>query len=260
MYNLRTMSASMMTRFFNKCAGGILRTAKEKWIDGAAVILIIVYQWRFGKPSTFWEGLQPFVWLLCLIVAVHAVRGALQLWHEISNQPTFREEESPILLPDATRSKRSISVPRPPYFRLNLTGLLLVSLIFLCLLCYWVRRAAVASLRTYIYLVPTRELVECQNRAFFVKMVGPQILYRVDLVLKERKSGKTYLQSYPEIDPGPRSSELYFWFAPTSPWDEDYEVTVTTQDSHFSQRIVARSVQHQLRFASSPSRTKESQH
>jgi hypothetical protein len=243
------MRTSLVARFLKKCAGGVLRTTKEKWIDGAATVLTILFQVFLGKPSTFWEALTPFIWLLSAICAVHVVRATCEIWREIRNQPKLREVESPILLDSAGRRTTLISEPIPRYFRARLIGMLLVSLLLLGLLSYWARSVAVASVRTYIYLVPAAELMECQKRAFFIKTVGPQTLYNVQTTLKDNKSGQTYSQTYPEIDPGPRSADVFFWFVPSSPWDEDYTVTVATRESHSSQRLIARSTQHQFQFA-----------
>ena len=82
-------------------------------------------------------------------------------------------------------------------------------LLFRALLSLGVQRAEVASARTFIYLAPTTELMECQKRAFFVKIVGPHPLSRVEVTLKDNKSGQTIVQSFPEIDPGPLRSDQY---------------------------------------------------
>jgi hypothetical protein len=103
--------------------------------------------------------------------------------------------------------------------------LLFVCLLFWALLSLGVQRAEVASARTFIYLAPSTELMECQKRAFFVKIVGPHTLSRVEVTLKDNKSGQTIVQSFPEIDPGLLRSDQYLWFTPSSPWDEDYTVT-----------------------------------
>lgn len=226
-----------------------MRSTREKWIDGVALALTILYQFLFGKPVTFWQGAEPFVWLLCAIALVHATKATCEVWHEISTQPTIREVESPILLPNATRSKKQILVPRLPYFRQTLAGALLLSLAILSLFCYVAHRAARASIRTTIYLAASAELIECQSRAFFVEMNGPQIRRNVEIALKDNKSGQMYIQTYPEIDPGPRSTDIHFLFVPSSPWDEDYTVTVVTSESRSSQRLIVRSVQNQPQFA-----------
>lgn len=206
------MSTSILGRFCLTFAGDTLRTAKEKWFDGGLFALALLYQFFLGKPSSVWEAVAPFVWLACLILAVHAVLATVVVWRGITGQPRIREVESLILLENAGKRKTVIEEPRPPYFRQKLLGIAMTSVLLLFLPCYFVRRRAVASSRTYVYLVPTAELMECKKRAFFIEIVGPQILYNVEIVLKDKKSGGTYSQTYPELDPGPRSSETYFWF------------------------------------------------
>jgi hypothetical protein len=225
------MADSLLAEVISTFKSGILHTTKEKWIDGSAVALTIAYQFFLGKPITFWEGAEPYVWLLCLIFAVHLVKATREVWKQISQRPTVQEVESPILRPDASKNKRLVSTPRPPYFRHTLVGILLILLMLLLWPCYLVRHAAITSLRTYAYLVPAAELIECQKRAFFIKTVGPQILYNA------------------EIDPSLRPSSTYFWFTPSSRWDEDYTVTVASRESNSSQRLLLRSTQHQLQFA-----------
>ena len=243
------MSPFVITRFRHTFAGGILRTTKEKWFDGGLFAVALLYQFLLGKPSSFWEAVEPFVWLLCLILAVHAILATADVWRGITEQPRVLEVESPILLPNASKRKTVVEQSRPSYFRLKLLGIAATSFMLLSLPCYFVRRCAVASVRTYVYLVPTAELMECKKRAFFIETVGPQILYNVEIVLKDNKSGGTYSQTYSEIDPGPRPSEMYFWFTPSSPWDEDYTVKVAPRGSRSSQDLILSSVHHQTQFA-----------
>jgi hypothetical protein len=75
---------------------------------------------------------------------------------------------------------------------------------------------------------------------FFVKIIEPPILLRVEVALKDNKSGQTHVESYPEIpeiDSGLRRADQYFWFTPSSRWDEDYTVTVTSRGVAFVARI-----------------------
>src|SRR5258708_7601016 len=90
---------------------------------------------------------------------------------------------------------------------------------------------------TYIYLVPTVDLVECEKRAFFLQLVGQRVLSNVDIAVRDNKSGKIYSEKYGEVDPGPKTSRQYLWVIPSSPWDEDYDVTITAGKSHFSQQL-----------------------
>jgi hypothetical protein len=72
-----------------------------------------------------------------------------------------------------------------------------------------------------------------------VKIIELRILSRVEVALKDNKSGQT--QSYPEIDSGLLRADQYFWLTPSSRWDEDYTVTVTSRESHSSQELIVRS-------------------
>ena len=243
------MSPSVLARFRHTFAGGILRTTREKWFDGGLFAVALLYQFFLGKPSSFWEAVTPFVWLLCLILAVHVVLATVGVWRGITEQPRVREVESPILLPNAGKRKTVIEEPRPPYFRPKLLGIAAISLMLLSLPSYFFDVVLLLACVTYVYLVPTAELMECKKRAFFIEAVGPQILYNVEIVLKDNKSGGTYSQIYPELDPGPRPSETYFWFTPSSPWDEDYTAKVAARGSRSSQDLILSSVHHQPQFA-----------
>jgi hypothetical protein len=215
----RITPPSVLARAASKFASGILRTAYEKWIEAGAALVTVAYQTLIQKPSTGWEVAQPYIWLSCIICTVHVVKAVCEVWREISQQPIVREVESTILLPDSRRSRNLIIEPRPSYFRATLIVILMGSLALLVLASYSVRRAAIASVRTYIYLVPTTELMDCQKRAFFIRTKGPQILYNVEITVKDNKSGQTHSESYPEIDPGSRSGDIHFWVVPSSPWD-----------------------------------------
>jgi hypothetical protein len=73
-----------------------------------------------------------------------------------------------------------------------------------------------------------------------VKIIEPPILLRVEVALKDNKSGQGHVESYPEIpeiDSGLRRADQYFWFTPSSRWDEDYTVTVTSRGVAFVARI-----------------------
>jgi hypothetical protein len=141
------MSPSVLARFRHTFAGGILRTTREKWFDGGLFAVALLYQFFLGKPSSFWEAVTPFVWLLCLILAVHVVLATVGVWRGITEQPRVREVESPILLPNAGKRKTVIEEPRPPYFRPKLLGIAAISLMLLSLPSYFVRRCAAASVR-----------------------------------------------------------------------------------------------------------------
>jgi hypothetical protein len=218
------MRAPLLARVVRTFASGFAATAQEKWIDGLANLA--AFCWLFlAKPASIWEKLAPFIWLWVLICAWHLIRATRKVWMANLHQP------------------------ETTHFRSKLTGLLIGFLFLLALLSYGVWRAEVASERTYAYLAPTAELMECEKRAFFVKIIGPRILSRVEVALKDNKSGRTYVQPFPEIDSGPLRTDQYLWFSPSSPWDEDYTVTVTSRESHSSQRLIVRSTHHQIQFA-----------
>ena len=219
------MRAPLLDRVVRTFASGFFAKTKEKWIEGGATLVTIIWL-SLSKPLSVWETLAPFAWLWAFICAGYLIWATGKVWVEIRHQ----------------------SKPEP-YFRPKLSGMLIGFLLLLALLSYGVRRLEVASVRTYIYLTPTAELMDCQKRAFFVKIIGPQILSRVEVALKDNKSGQTHAQSFAEIDPGPLRSDQYLWFVPSSPWDEDYTVTVTSRESHSSQRLIVRGTHHQIQFA-----------
>ena len=219
------MRAPLLVRVVKTFATGFFGVTKEKLIQVGATLVTIIWL-ALSKPLSVWEKLAPFIWLGALICACYLIWATGKVWIEIRHQPKAE-----------------------PHFRSKLSGMLIGFLLLPSLLSYGVRRAEVASVRTYIYLTPTTELMDCQRRAFFVKIIGPQMLSRVEVALKDNKSGQTYVQSFPEIDPGPLRSDQYLWFVPSSPWDEDYTVTATSRESHSSQRLIVRSTHHQIQFA-----------
>ena len=62
-----------------------------------------------------------------------------------------------------------------------------------------------------------------------MKIIELRILSRVEIALKDNKSGQTHVESYPEIDAGLLRADQ---------WDEDYTVTVTSSESHSSQELI----------------------
>jgi len=105
---------------------------------------------------------------------------------------------------------------------------------------------------TFAYLVPTHGLINSEQRAFFVEQSGPRGLSNVGITLRDNKAGTVHFEKYPEINPGPQDSLVprYFWFTPSSPWDEDYAVTITSsKNPTVTQHIIMRSTQHVLQFA-----------
>jgi hypothetical protein len=75
----------------------------------------------------------------------------------------------------------------------------------------------------YLYVAPSRDLIEGERRAFFVIHEGSRTPSNVEIELRDNKSGVTQVTKFPEID-ATRSNlkPQYFWFAPSTPWDEDY--------------------------------------
>jgi len=238
----------VLSSLWKTLRNGILATTREKWFDGISFLVVVLYQAVFKTPSTFWEAASPFAWLVLAILAVHVVRATVRVWRDTSRRPTSRVVESRILLPDGSRRQLEVAEPHPSFFRLKLATTSFALLTTLALLAWVVRVNYMKSVRTYLYLVPARELVECERRAFFVRTVGPLSLHNVRISLRDNRSGQRQTNSYPEVDPHPQSMEPYIWVSPSSPWDEDYSVTVDTAESSSSQHLVLRSVAGQPRL------------
>jgi hypothetical protein len=106
---------------------------------------------------------------------------------------------------------------------------------------------------TYLYLVPSRELIDCERRAFFVNHSGLKRLEDVRIVIKDNKSGSVEeIDDYKTgIEPGPQNPDAprYIWVKPSHPWDEDYTITVTGLKFHSVQETVLRSVKQDVQFA-----------
>jgi hypothetical protein len=105
---------------------------------------------------------------------------------------------------------------------------------------------------TYLYLVPTHNLINAERRAFFVTQAGPQPLSNIEIALRDNKSGAVDVEKYSEIAAGPQNplAPRYFWFTPSTPWDEDYTVTITSSKKpRATQRLIVRSTHHLIQFA-----------
>jgi hypothetical protein len=103
---------------------------------------------------------------------------------------------------------------------------------------------------SYVYLTPTSGLIDCDRRAFVLKMVGPRALYNVDIALLDNQSRTREAKHYPEIDPGSNPElPFYIWHSPSSPWNENYTVNITSRDTRSVQNIVLLSMQKQVQFA-----------
>lgn len=97
---------------------------------------------------------------------------------------------------------------------------------------------------TFIYLVPTREIVNCERRAFFVNHAGYKSIQNVKIVVKDNKSGEVQENDdfRSGIEPGPQDPDAprYIWIKPSHPWDEDYTITVTGTKFRLVQQIALR--------------------
>jgi hypothetical protein len=151
-------------------------------------------------------------------------------------------------------SELGVQMPRPV-----LVGALIVGAI--CL----IGAVAIPAYRhfctplTYIYLYPGRGLGERSalnpndftgRRAFVLEQVGPAVLTNVEIILHDnRAQGQAtmdYTEHYPEVDPGESESQTaqpkHFWLAPSTPWDEDYTITLRAGEKSFVERIIVRGV------------------
>ena len=216
---------TLLRRLLRTLGHSFFATVHAKWIDSLGAVIAIAWFFATKNVST-WERLASFLWVWAPICAGHLITATWKVWKEINRPPAPASHPGP-----------------------KLSALLFVCLLCLALLSLGVQRSEVASARTFIYLAPTTELMECQKRAFFVRTVGPHILSRVEVTLKDNKSGQNIVQSFPQIDPGPLRSDQYFWFTPSSPWDEDYTVTATSTESQSSQSLIVRGIRHQIQFA-----------
>lgn len=107
---------------------------------------------------------------------------------------------------------------------------------------------------SYIYLVPSHNLIDAERRAFFVEHSGHRPLESVTIALLDNRSGVTpvHIETYARIDSGSWNplAPRYFWFTPASLWDEDYTITITSSGNpRTNQRMVVRSTHHTLQFA-----------
>jgi hypothetical protein len=122
-----------------------------------------------------------------------------------------------------------------------------VVMLLLGMLSYWVHVQEVNSLLTYVYLVPAPELVECKQRAFFVKADGPLHISGLQIALKDEKSGQTSFHKPADLD-ADTSSES-FWVTPSHPWDEQYTATIDAHDLHSIQTLTVQSHTKKLQLA-----------
>jgi hypothetical protein len=114
----------------------------------------------------------------------------------------------------------------------------------------WIREESTPS---FLYFVPTHELIDCERRAFFVDHSGLKGFQNVKIVIKDNQSGTVQeSDDYKAgIEPGPQNSDAprYIWVKPSRPWDENYTITVTATKFRSIQETVLRSVQQNMQFA-----------
>jgi energy-coupling factor transporter transmembrane protein EcfT len=123
-------------------------------------------------------------------------------------------------------------------------------LAFICLDSSWIREKWTP---TFLYLTPTHELIDCERRAFFVNHSGFEVLQNVRVVIKDNKNGAVLPNDDYKtgIEPGPQNPDAprYIWVKPSSPWDEDYTITVTGTKYRSVQEMVLRSTNQTVQFA-----------
>ncbi|MBZ5660623.1 MAG: hypothetical protein LAO08_09465 [Acidobacteriia bacterium] len=106
---------------------------------------------------------------------------------------------------------------------------------------------------TFLNFVPSRELIDCDRRAFFVNHSGLRRLENVRVIIKDNKSGSIEeIYDYKNgVEPGPQNPDAprYIWVKPSHPWDEDYTITVTGSRFRSVQETVIRSFKQGVRFA-----------
>jgi len=114
----------------------------------------------------------------------------------------------------------------------------------------WIKREWMS---TFLYLIPSRELIDCERRAFFVNHSGLKGIQNVRIIVKDNKSGAVQENDdfKTGIDPGPQNPDAprYIWVTPSHPWDEDYTITITGTKFRSVQEIVLRSAKQNAQFA-----------
>jgi len=106
---------------------------------------------------------------------------------------------------------------------------------------------------TFLYLVPTHELIDCERRAFFVNHSGHEHLQNLQIIIKDNGSGAVLESNdYKSgIEPGPQNPDAprYIWLKPSHPWDEDYTITISGTNYHSVQETVLRSKNKNVELA-----------
>jgi hypothetical protein len=241
------MSTSALVSIFKAFGGRVWQSTAGKWIDivifAVPIVAVIIF-----RPVSAWEAAAPFIWAIACILAVHWVGAVRHVWKQVGARKV-RETKSPILLADGTHPVTSVIDEPSGWFRLKLCVDACAGILLLGLLSYGTRILEANSLLTYVYLIPTPGLVECQQRAFFVKVHGPQHVSGLQITLKDNRSGQISFRKYSDLDADTASE--YFWVTPFSPWNEDYTATIGAHGLHSSQTLSIHSFGGEIRLATS---------
>ncbi|HWW13959.1 MAG TPA: hypothetical protein VN310_04790 [Candidatus Dormibacteraeota bacterium] len=127
------MPPTILARFIETFAGGLLRTTGERWFDGILIAAAALVPWMLGRPLAFWEGVLFATVVICLVLAVHVIITVVKVWKAIKAQPLGHLVESPIYFPNNKKESTYVPDPRPKYFRLKLIVILVVSVSLLTL-------------------------------------------------------------------------------------------------------------------------------
>jgi hypothetical protein len=136
----------LLARVVGTWAGGLLRTAQERWIDGLGLVAIICYLAFIRRPQGFWDTLTPFVWLLCGIASAHLLRAVIEVWRDIRERSIEQEIESPLFLPNQKKLINIVRDPPPPFYRIRLSALLVCTVTVLGLLCFLTKKMGDADI------------------------------------------------------------------------------------------------------------------
>ena len=225
----KNIPTTVLPSLFEEFRKGIWQTTLQKSFDIVVFVAPFV-PLLIQTPKSVWAAIAPVMWAVVLIVAVHWLRATQALWKQASAPPVTNKIKL-----------------EPSWFRFKLAATALLGLLLLLLLSYWVRVQEAKSLLTYVYLVPAPELVECKQRAFFIKAYGPLHISGLQIALKDEKSGQISFHKPADLD-ADTSSES-FWVTPSHPWDEGYTATIDAHDLHSIQALTVHSHNQKLQLA-----------
>ncbi len=119
--------------------------------------------------------------------------------------------------------------------------------------------SALLNPTTYIYLLPGRGLgantiqaprESILRRVFIVEQKGRGVLHNVEVILHDNtqkdQTSIDHVETYDEVDCS--KSELkdvqpkHFWFKPSTPWNEDYTITIKSRESVLFERILVKGI------------------